>query len=413
MSFTPKQQHDEYKDEIDKQKSNGTTPIKKQFTPNIHNIKQRKRKDDLVTPEKILSPTQSIINNNSSSSNDNNNTKTPLPLVPPPTHISNSINNSNSNGEPITTPTKVVDIKPVILKIKRKIDDEPLPSIVIERPKKKAFLDTFKDLGLNKQEEQQQQQQQEEEKEKEEKQPIVVEPLVDKKRFTLISTFEESNVNTNHLQTKIQQRIEDLKNKSGVSSPKLLEAKKEKINKKRKESRYKQININRNAFSAEEKEFFSVHEVIELEKTTEEDSIMKKNLTKQEQELICNYKSMLVEHFNVEKKREEETKFVYDYYIFYPTHPHYDSAAAGFDEEETVILPPEDDFMDQLDAISEGGSSDDSENWYREYPSGEESYSEDDDEYERYHRNNSQDDFYEDYDDYDQQSYYYRDEDDD
>ncbi|KAF2070918.1 hypothetical protein CYY_007762 [Polysphondylium violaceum] len=401
-----KQQHDEHRG-IDSHQTTTTASTKKQ-TKFIPNIVQHKRKGDFTSPEKILSPTQSLINNNNKSNGNSNDKSNKLPLIPPPSHI-NSSSSYDDKQPPIPPPTTTTSTdKPVILKIKRKIDDDPLPSIVIERPKKKAFLDTFKDFNIKEQQDKEEKEEKErQEKEKQEEQV----PLVDKKRFTLISTFEERNVNTNHLQTKIQQRLEEFKNKSGVSSPKLLEAKKEKINKTRKESRYKQISINRNAFSAEEKEFFSVHEVIELERTTEKPT--KKKLSKEEEALICNYKSLLVEHFNVEKKREEaqQPKYVYDYYVFYPTIHHSHPMDMEEDEEEIVTLPPEDDFMDNLDAISEGGSSDDSENWYREYPSGEESYSEEDDEYDKYHRD-SHDDFYEDYeDDYDSQPYY-RDDDD-
>eukprot|EP01132_Coremiostelium_polycephalum_P005031 gene5031-6261_t len=271
----------------------------------------------------------------------------------------------------------------------QKIDEEPLQSIIIERPKKKAFLDSFKEfnLQLNKDDddfnpstshfnnniskddstaalrnnnsissiEQQsippppkpqlniQQQQQ---------------PTVEKKLFTLLTTIEDDDYHT-QTKSKLQQRIEEFKQKGTVSSPKLLESKKERINKNRREERFKQITTNRNSFTnKEDKEFFS--NLIELEKTADESNGVLGQLSKEEEELICNYKPLLVEHLQQPEQsvQQREDKFVYDYYVL--EHDNHDIINSMIKDRGTYIpsvqLPPEEDY-DFLNDDSDNESS--------------------------------------------------------
>ncbi|KAN0009312.1 hypothetical protein ACTFIU_006592 [Dictyostelium citrinum] len=379
---------------------------KKIFTPNIP--KQRAKNNinnDLLT-EMVLNPTKFEISSRNSNNDDNiNNSKDKedeerqkkiqkeiQQLQQQQIQQQQNINKSN---------------KPVILKIKRKIDDDALPSIFIERPRKKAFLDSFKDFGI----------QNDDDDNDNHKLPNDTEtskennsnnnsnnnnnnninnndnndkittpnklnlPEKDRKLFTLITTLDVPSNGSNVLLTKLQQRIEEFNQKGVISSPKQLESKREKTIKKRKESRYKQINTNRNLFSKEERELFQDHDVIELERTIlDPNNLLGSTLSKEEEELISNYRTLLDEHLGgANDSKPMETKYVYDYYYFNPSIDQ-QSQLLRLNEEhsdsiETVTLPPEDDFYDILDGGLSDDSSVDSENWYREYPS-----SEDDDE---------------------------------
>ncbi|KAM9999139.1 hypothetical protein ACTFIZ_002704 [Dictyostelium cf. discoideum] len=373
---------------------------KKIFTPNIP--KQRTKNNinnDLLT-EMVLNPTKFEISSRNDNGNNNNckdkeDEERQQKIQKEIQQLQQQQQQQNINK----------GNKPVILKIKRKIEDDALPSIFIERPRKKAFLDSFKDFGI-----------QNDDDNDNHKLPNDVEtskesntnnsnnnnnnsssnnndkittpnksnlPEKDRKLFTLITTLDVPSNGSNVLLTKLQQRIEEFNQKGVISSPKQLESKREKAIKKRKESRYKQINTNRNLFSKEERELFQDHDVIELERTIlDPNNLLGSTLSKEEEELISNYRTLLDEHLggsNDGSSKPMETKYVYDYYYFNPSIDQ-QSQLLRLNEEhsdsiETVTLPPEDDFYDILDGGLSDDSSVDSENWYREYPS-----SEDDDE---------------------------------
>ncbi|KAN0055141.1 hypothetical protein ACTA71_008234 [Dictyostelium dimigraforme] len=368
------------------------TSAKKIFTPNIP-TKQRTKNNinnDLLT-EMVLNPTKFEI----SSRNGNNNND----------NINNNKEDEEERQQKIQKEIQQLQQqqiqqqqqqinktnKPVILKIKRKIDDDALPSIFIERPRKKAFLDSFKDFGIQNDDDDDNDNHKlpindTETKENKSNDKITTPiksnlPEKDRKLFTLITTLDVPSNGSNVLLTKLQQRIEEFNQKGVISSPKQLESKREKTIKKRKESRYKQINTNRNLFSKEERELFQDHDVIELERTIlDPNNLLGSTLSKEEEELISNYRTLLDEHLGGSNDGKlMEAKYVYDYYYFNPSFDQ-QSQLLRLNEEhsdsiETVTLPPEDDFYDILDGGLSDDSSVDSENWYREYPS-----SEDDDE---------------------------------
>ncbi|EGC30944.1 hypothetical protein DICPUDRAFT_89862 [Dictyostelium purpureum] len=370
---------------------------KKIFAPNIPNKMKRKTENIIFTPEMVLNPTKSELKNREQPKLQEVSTS------PPQYHYS-------SSPPPLITNESKNIVKPVILKIKRKIDDDALPSILIERPKKKAFLDTFKDFGIDDKDDKliSEITPASPPKKEEIKEEIKTPPIKDKKLFTLVTTLDDPTANSNKLLSKFQQRLEQFNNKGVISSPKQLESKKERTNKKRKESRYKQININRNLLSKEERELFQNHDIIELERTIiDHDNILNSALSKEEEALISDYRSMLEEHFNsasVPATMSSETKYVYDYYYFDPTIDQHMLDQADPDSIETVELPPEDDFYDILDGCDSDESSVDSENWYREYPSSEDDQDDGYDDFDNYHRSNrivnSDEDDYE-YDEYD------------
>ncbi|KAK5584249.1 hypothetical protein RB653_005857 [Dictyostelium firmibasis] len=370
-----------------------SSSAKKIFTPNIP--KQRTTKNNDLLTEMVLNPTKFEI----SSRNGNN--------------LNEYKEKDKEDEERQQKIQKEIQqlqqqninktIKPVILKIKRKIDDDALPSIFIERPRKKAFLDSFKDFGIQNKEDEYDDNDnhklpndQIQTPQENNNNDIITTPNKltvpekDRKLFTLITTLDVPSNGNKVILTKLQQRIEEFNQKGVVSSPKQLESKRERAIKKRKESRYKQINTNRNLFSKEERELFQDHDVIELERTIlDPNNLLGSTLSKEEEELISNYRTLLDEHLGGSgcDSKPMETKYVYDYYYFNPSIDQQSQLLRLHEEHpdsiETVTLPPEDDFYDILDSGLSDDSSVDSENWYREYPS-----SEDDD------------DGYDDFDDY-------------
>ncbi|EFA79911.1 hypothetical protein PPL_06731 [Heterostelium album PN500] len=277
--------------------------------------------------------------------------------------------------------------KKVFLKIKRKIDEETLTSIVIERPKKKALLDTFKQFSLtaidDKQDNNNNNIEVEDDDDDEDENnnnkrnkknrnnnideisqsikesssaaatttAAAATIKTEKSLFTLFTSIDETNLINS--KSKLEKRFEEFKEKGTISSPKILKAKQENTIKKRNENRYRQIKSNRVGLGKEDN-------IIELEKTDELDEIMS-GLTKEEEKLICNFKPLLREQLD---KRQEETKYVYDYYYLDPVQ------AKNIDISmiETVVLPPdEDDIYDGLD-LTDDDQSTDSENWYVDYP---------------------------------------------
>ncbi|KYQ99977.1 hypothetical protein DLAC_03566 [Tieghemostelium lacteum] len=448
---------------------NTKTP-KKIFIPNIikHQFKQSQEE------KSIISPTAYYLNEQKNLKNNNN-------------------NNHNSNANENKLNLNAIDLKlqlqqyqqqhqpqkQIIVKIKRKIEDEPVPAIVIERPKKRAFIDTFKNFNIssgtdendnesddNEQDDNEnyvnlkkhkfhdnfidndfknnnnnnnnngildnniskQQQQQHVSNNnnnnntslfnnQQNKLTKTKEAEKEVHFFTLITTLNEPIIeNYNKIDTKLQERLEELR--ATVNSPKLIQKKREKLVKQRKEIRYKQIAIKRKNMSEQDREFFKDHDVIELEQTVIDNPIDKfNNLTSEEEQMLCNYKSMIMENLNTPNDRNQkpttiqQDKYVYDYY-YISQRDHLERMLE--DNDNPIINAPritleadDDDLLDFSNVCSDDESSDDSQNFYKEYPSGDESDYEIEEEYDLSAYEEEKDDFYESYGSDDEQNFVY------
>ncbi|EGG20443.1 hypothetical protein DFA_07567 [Cavenderia fasciculata] len=400
--------------------NNTNNKPKKQFTPNIrkHVFKNNNSASaaaaaaednnktslfDIVSPtNNYLNKSNNITNNNNN--NNNNNTINGLHReeidVEEMEQQIESILKANQEHRPTIIPPK-----PMFLKIKRKIDEEPLEEIIIERPKKRALLDTFQSFNLNSnQEEDDENDNNNNNNNNTESSP---EPNItnnnnnnaitnnnnnqqqdkEKKLFKLFTSVDEANLH--HNRSKIEQRFIEFQSKGHVDSPKIQRTKRENVIKERNEIRYKQIRSNRIIFDQQQTS------VIELERTeVEKDELFPTGLTKEEESLICNYRPMLKEHLHhnnnndqqpntqqlqkqqiqedsmvIEKKQTKKIGYVYDYYYL-----NSDQVGENLKHIETIQLPAEDDYFTANDD-DQSDSSTDSENWYTEYPDGDEVYS--------------------------------------
>ncbi|GAM17205.1 hypothetical protein SAMD00019534_003800 [Acytostelium subglobosum LB1] len=392
ITNTEQQQQDNNNDNITS--PNNSNKQKKVFTPNV--VKHKFKNDSILSPTASSIKSQQHQQQRKRQHNDDNDNDDELDQDDID-QLDQQIHQHIANNTVKTTPDtrnnngKATEAfgnnKKIFLKIKRKIDEEPVAEIIIERPKKRAFLDSFKEFSLNcsappttldangniK-------------FEKEKEKPVVVE----KNLFTLFSSVDEATLSKDDTRkTKIEQRFEDFREKGKISSPKILKAKQENTIKKRNETRYKQIKSNRELLGKEDAN------VIELERT-DESSIsvdMFSGLTAEEEKLICNFRPMLKEHLNTVEK---QPKYVYDYY-YLNTEQHADDMDTS--AIETVQLPADDEEYG-FDDVSDKDESVDSENWYTDYPEDEEEEASD------------SSDRDEDNDDYDNQEYYYDEEDD-